>query len=111
MVNSRAKGARGERELAKLIREMFGVGARRGQQFCGANGDADVVGIEGVHIEAKFVENLNLGKAFEQSVRDAEKKKELPVVIHKKSRKPWMITLRFEDLPELANIISKLKED
>lgn len=111
MINSRAKGARGERELAKKITELFGVQARRGQQFCGANGDADVVGLPGVHIEAKFVENLNLGKAFEQSVRDAEKRKELPVVIHKKSRKPWMITLRFEDLPELARIISEIKED
>ena len=53
MTNSRAKGKAGERELAKKLRE-FGVDARRGQQYSGANGDADVVGLQGVHIECKL---------------------------------------------------------
>lgn len=35
MVNSREKGARAERELAGKLRELLGVEARRGQQFCG----------------------------------------------------------------------------
>lgn len=43
MTNSRQKGARGERELARILRE-YGYDCRRGQQYCGANGDADVVG-------------------------------------------------------------------
>lgn len=49
-MNSRAKGAGGERELAKKLRE-YGYDCRRGQQFSGANGDADVVGLPGIHIE------------------------------------------------------------
>lgn len=110
MVNSRQKGAAAERELAHKLNELFHVDARRGQQFSGANGDADVVGIPGVHIEAKRVENLNLAKAFDQSERDAKKRGELPVVIHRKSRKPWMITLRLEDLPELARIIKEVSD-
>ena len=52
MTNSRRKGASGERELAKKLRE-YGYEARRGQQYCGSNGDADVVGIPGIHIECK----------------------------------------------------------
>ena len=63
MTNSRAKGCRGEREIAKILRE-YGYEARRGQQYSGFNGDADVVGLPGYHIEVKRVENLNLDKAI-----------------------------------------------
>ena len=39
---SREKGARGERELTGVLRG-HGYDCRRGQQFCGANGDARCV--------------------------------------------------------------------
>ena len=54
MINSRAKGARAELALAKVFRE-HGYEARRGQQYCGANGDADVVGLPYTHVECKHV--------------------------------------------------------
>ncbi len=88
---SREKGKRGERELAKLLRN-YGYEARRGQQYCGANGDADVVGLPCLHIECKWVEDLNLSDAMGQSERDA-KQGEIPVVIHKKNRHPWLTTM------------------
>lgn len=47
-MNSRTKGAAGERELASKLRE-YGFEARRGQQYSGANGDADVVGLPQIH--------------------------------------------------------------
>ena len=68
---SREKGKRGERELASKLRE-FGYNARRGQQYCGANGDADVVGLPGMHIEVKRTERLHLYDALDQSKRDAK---------------------------------------
>ena len=43
-MNSRRKGKRGELCVAHFLKENFGLNARRGQQYCGANGDADVVG-------------------------------------------------------------------
>lgn len=98
-MNSRQKGARGERELAHLLRE-YGCDTRRGQQYCGANGDADVVGIPGLHIEAKRVEHLNLEAAMKQSVHDA-RKDEIPVVMHRKNRSEWMVTLRLDDFMKL----------
>ena len=49
-MNSRQKGARGERELAGILRD-YGFDSRRGQQYCGLNGDADVIGLPGIHIE------------------------------------------------------------
>ena len=49
-INSRAKGADGEREIASILRD-YGYDARRGQQYCGANGDADVTGLPGIHAD------------------------------------------------------------
>lgn len=98
-MNSRAKGAGGERELAKKLRE-YGYDCRRGQQFSGANGDADVVGLPGIHIECKRVERLNLEDAMAQSRRDA-REGEIPVVMHRKTRSPWMVTMTLEDWVEI----------
>ena len=94
-MNSRNKGAAGERELANKLKE-YGYNTRRGQQYCGANGDADVVGIDGLHIECKRVEKLNLDEAMEQSIQDA-KQDEIPTVFHRKNRRPWKVTLLLDD--------------
>lgn len=94
-MNSRQKGARGERELAEKLRE-YGYEVRRGQQYSGANGDADVVGVPGLHIECKRVEKLNLDDALSQSVRDA-RDGEIPVVMHRKNRTEWKVTMLLDD--------------
>ena len=78
-MNSRNKGKRGELELANLLKE-HGFDARRGQQYSGANGDADVEGMPGIHIECKRVERLNIEDAMAQSRRDA-RTDEIPVVM------------------------------
>lgn len=98
-MNSRAKGAKGERELAKKLRE-YGYEARRGQQYAGINGDADVVGLEGVHIECKRVERLNIDDSLSQSIRDA-KDGEMPIVVHRKNHCDWKVTMRLEDFIKL----------
>lgn len=94
-MNSRAKGAAGERELAKVLRES-GYEARRGQQFCGKNGDADVVGLPGVHIECKRVERLNIEDAMAQAKRDA-REGEIPAVFHRKNNCAWLVTMQLND--------------
>ena len=94
-MNSRAKGAKGERELAKELRH-YGYDARRGQQYSGANGDADVVGLPGIHIECKRVQKLNIDDAYMQSWHDA-KEGEIPVVMHRKNDFKWKVTLSLED--------------
>lgn len=94
-INSRQKGARGEREIAHFFRD-YGIEARRGQQFSGLQGDADVVGVPYLHLEIKRVQALNLDKAMEQSQRDA-REGETPTVVHRKDRQEWRITLTLED--------------
>jgi hypothetical protein len=90
MVNSRAKGCRGEREFAGLCRDQ-GYSVRRGQQFSGLDGE-DCVGLPGVHIEVKRVQALNIEKAMSQSRRDA-KKEQIPIVAHRKNDCKWLITM------------------
>ena len=98
-MNSRSKGKRGELEAAHLL-QKYGYDARRGQQFSGANGDADVVGLPHIHLEVKRVEKLNIDDALTQSIRDA-RDEEVPVVMHRKNRAEWKITMRFADWIEM----------
>lgn len=98
-MNSRQKGARGERELAGILR-AYGYDTRRGQQYSGANGDADVVGLPGIHIECKRVEKLNLYDAMSQSRHDT-RKEEMPVVMHRKDHCEWLVTMSLTDWMQL----------
>lgn len=107
MKNSRAKGARGERELSNLLKD-HGFNTRRGQQYCGANGDADVVGLPGIHIECKRVEKLNLYTAMDQATKD-KKENEKPAVFHRKDRSGWLVTMTFEDWMELYKKDTSIK--
>ena len=88
MINSREKGAGGERELAKILR-TYGYETRRGQQYSGISGDADVVGLPNIHIECKRVERLNLYDAYEQAVNDSKASvpRKIPTVFHRKNNK------------------------
>lgn len=108
-MNSRSKGKNGELELARKLRE-YGFSARRGQQYSGANGDPDVVGLPGIHIECKRVEQLNLDKAMEQAIRDA-RDNEIPAVFHRKNRREWKVTVRMDNFMELYDAWLRRKED
>ena len=92
---SREKGKRGERELANKLKE-YGFEARRGQQYCGADGSADVVGLQGIHIENKRVEKLCLYEALAQAKSDA-KGGEMPIVTHRKNHCEWVVIQPLDD--------------
>lgn len=98
-MNSREKGKRGELELAKKLRE-YGYEARRGQQFSGANGDPDVLGLPKIHIECKRVERQNLYDWVAQSNHDA-RDGEIPVVMHRKNHCDWLVTMSLDDFIKL----------
>ena len=99
-MNSRSKGATGEREVASILRGYGYKKARRGQQYCGSNGDADVVGLPGIHIEVKRRERLNIYDAIDQAKRD-RKPEELPAVFHRKNHCEWLVTMTLEDWMQL----------
>ena len=99
MTNSKQKGARGERELSTKLKE-YGYQTRRGQQYCGANGDADVVGLPCIHIECKRVERLNIYDAISQAKVD-KKENELGAVFHRKDRSEWLVTMTLDEWMKL----------
>ena len=98
MINSKRKGAAGEREFANYCKDR-GYDVRRTAQYNGKELDskADVIGIPGIHIEVKRVEQLNIHKAMDQAVRDSKNDSEIPIVAHRKNGTKWLITMRAGD--------------
>ena len=99
-INSKKKGAKGERELANKLKE-YGYNCRRGQQYNGLEGE-DVVGLDYIHIECKRVEKLNIEKAIEQAQKD-KSEAQLPAVFHRKNRGKWLVTMELEDWIQIYN--------
>lgn len=99
-INSKQKGAVGERELAQLLRNQGWMDARRGVQYSGLKGDADVVGVNGVHIECKRCQQVSDEKWLQQSEHDA-RLGEIPVVIYRRNHEQWKVLIR----QDLANLI------
>jgi len=100
-INSRSKGQRYEREIARYLSENGYPDSRRGQQFSGGSDSPDVVSDFPFHIEAKHVQALNLYSAMSQSIRDAGDKP--PCVIHRKNNSESMFTCKLDDLIKLLN--------
>ena len=103
-VNSKQKGARFERELSKIFQSYGYENARRTAQYCGNTGDAsDVIGLPGIHVEAKMQERMRLYEWIAQAENDAGNKRvePLPSVFHKQSRKEILVTMRLDDWMKL----------
>lgn len=98
-MNSKRKGKMGEIELSHVLKD-HGYDCRRGQQYSGSNGDADVAGLPGIHIECKRVERLSLYDAMAQSKHDA-REGEKPAVFHRKDRSKWLVTMEIDDFMEI----------
>lgn len=114
-MNSRQKGKRVERLWRDQLREAGFLKAFRGQQYCGAAGNADVVCPElpTLHFEVKGVQNLNVLNAMKQAINDCGEK--TPVVAHKKNGEPWLVTMLAADWLELVKesdrVVSECPED
>lgn len=100
-VNSKQKGARFERQLASRFRG-YGYDARRTAQYCGNTGDAsDVIGLPGIHIEAKHQERMSLYDWMAQAKRDSDGTGRLPAVFHKKNNAEILVTMELDDFMQL----------
>jgi hypothetical protein len=98
-MNSRAKGVRGELELAHWL-DARGIAAVRGQQRKGGDDSPDVLhALPGIHIECKRVEKLELWGALEQACRECGGK--TPSVWFRRSRSFWWTVLPSADFVEL----------
>lgn len=96
MINSKQKGARFERTLARIFREQ-GYDARRTQQYCGATEDAsDVIGLPYIHVEAKHYKKTAFSYDWmDQAKHDA--KDNIPAVFHKIDNHEILVTMTLDD--------------
>lgn len=102
-INSRQKGARGEREAAEFLR-AHGFEARRSQQFCGADGTADLKtgsDLAAYHIEVKRTESGNPYNWLAQAKADSQGTAKIPVVFHKRNHRDWIAVLSASDFLEM----------
>lgn len=95
MTNSKQKGKRGELEVAHILQE-HGYDARRTAQYCGNTGDAaDVIGLDGFHIEVKRCETTKIWDWIHQAQNDCNGKN-IPIVVFRKSHEEWQVSLSLE---------------
>ena len=104
-MNVKRKGTAGENELSELLRSE-GIRAYRNDQiYKGGKGNPDVFAeIAGIpiHIEVKRCERLNVTEAMHQAERDAVQNA-LPVVMHRRNRGKWLITVRLADILDILS--------
>lgn len=113
MTNSRAKGARGEREARDIAREYLHASeAYRTQQFCGTNGDSDVSGVfDDCHVEVKRLKKIGVFRFLDQAMRD-KRDGEFPMLMVKEDRGPWLICFRPQDAQKFVDgFIENLKRE
>lgn len=100
--SSRAKGQRGERDLAHALRREFpGLEFKRGYQARGGHEQPDVMGLPGYHLESKFSDRPRPREALEQAIGDA-KPGERPVVVIRQTRCEPYVVMRFADWADLV---------
>ena len=103
-INSKRKGKAGELELARKIKE-YGYDVRRSVQYNGKaeDGQADLLGLPGIHIECKRTEKLNLYDAVSQAKRDSAGSCQLPCVFHRRNNCEWLVIMPFDDFMTIYN--------
>ena len=116
MINSKQKGNRAERAVAKIINDTLGVNCRRTPQSGGMSFKGDIIDINidsvahEYHFEVKNRKQLWINKWWEQTVNDCPPNK-IPVLIFKMEGKFYAMT-RLEDfLGNLKTIDERRQND
>lgn len=101
-INSRRKGAVGERAFRDQLRDAGYCKAYRTAQFCGSTVSMDVTCPElpDIHWEVKNVESGNPYTWLDQAIRDS-KRIRYPVVAHKRNNRRWIAILELRDLLDI----------
>jgi len=108
-INSRRKGAAGERELASYLREQGWQKARRTQQYAGnpEGGSGDVVCDNfPFHIEGKRCQQIKPEQWMAQAKADCPASKIPSVFFRRNGEKKWLVILQADDVCEIARHIA-----
>jgi len=108
-INSRRKGAAGERELASYLREQGWQKARRTAQYAGnpEGGSGDVVCDNfPFHIEGKRCQQIKPEQWMAQAKSDCPASKIPSVFFRRNGEKKWLVILQADDVCEIARHIA-----
>lgn len=105
-INSRQKGARGERQAAKALQAIGIIDADRAAQI-GKESGRDVEGWPGVNVEVKNLKAIAALKHLEQSKRDA-KPGEVPIALVKQDRSKFVLMVELGQFPVLCERYAKV---
>ena len=108
-INSRRKGAAGEREFASYLREQGWQKARRTQQYAGdpEGGSGDVVcGNFPFHCEVKRCQQFKPEEWMLQAQSDSPSDKIPAVFFRRNGQKKWLAIIQADDLCEIARHIA-----
>ena len=88
VTNSRNKGASGEREVAKILREEIGIEVHRNWQAQAAGGGADIL-IPGWAIEVKRAKVARMASWWTQAAVQAMSSGRHPLLVYRLDRGDW----------------------
>lgn len=93
---SQRKGRAAELELSHIL-QGYGYPVETGQAVSFGS-TPDIMGLPGIHIEAKRCEQVRLSEWMAQAERDAARFQDgAPAVFHRRNRSPWLVTMRLQD--------------
>jgi len=95
-MNSRNKGARGEREFAAEIKRLTGVDIRRNLEQS-RSGGFDLSGWPPYAFEVKRREKLSVWEAYNQAAGQANDEYTVPVLAIRRNRGPWLVVVALTD--------------
>lgn len=102
--SQRRKGKAGELEVVRAIKDAGWPNAERTSNGRAQHARGDIAGgPQGVHIEVKRQEALNVPKAFRQIESDANPL-DVPVLVHRPSGHDWMATLPLDEMLALLKL-------
>lgn len=102
MTNSRAKGARGEREFIERHLLNHWPGAKRNLDQFGED-KRDVVRVAGCHFQIKRTERLELWAAIKQAEQEAIGA-DVPIVAFRRNRSRWYCVIDADELVALLRL-------
>lgn len=105
-MSARAKGARGERELARELSKIVGQARRTGLMQSQTDApESDVEWLAGLIVESKRCQRVEIDKWCEVNERKARGLGGISLVGWRKNRSEWRVALRLEDVPAFCRLI------
>ena len=99
-----AKGRRAELELCRLLNGLGLTDVRPGVAASFGT-EPDITGLDGVHVEVKRREGVDLSAALRQAHADAEHFGDgVPAVFHRGNRQAWRVTMELPAWAELYGL-------